>query len=143
MPNTQAGIAQWAEMYPRLTELCSVGGLSAGAIARILNDEFHPAIPLTRHSVIGKVFRHGLRLRPAVKLKVKQQIPQIPQIRQMPPVQTADSFVSIMELNRTHCRWPMAGSGADMRYCGVTEASMPGHPYCNQHAKMAYQHRGG
>ena len=44
----------------------------------------------------------------------------------------------IMELTRTSCRWPIGDPGdEDFAYCGAR--AMDGLPYCEHHARIAYQ----
>ncbi len=44
----------------------------------------------------------------------------------------------IMELTRTSCRWPIGDPGdEDFSYCGAR--AMNGLPYCEHHARIAYQ----
>jgi GcrA cell cycle regulator len=44
----------------------------------------------------------------------------------------------IMELTRTSCRWPIGDPGdEDFAYCGAR--AMEGLPYCEHHARIAYQ----
>jgi hypothetical protein len=41
--------------------------------------------------------------------------------------------VSIWKLNHTHCRWPIAGEGAKMRYCGAPKFDAENSSYCEEH----------
>lgn len=45
--------------------------------------------------------------------------------------------VSIEQLERQHCRWPLGGASEGYRYCGIRKVS--GLPYCEEHARRAYQ----
>ena len=138
MPNTEAGRAQWAKMFPRLEQLCRNVALSAADIAEILNEEFQPVPLLTRDAIIGKVYRSGLRRPEATKLRVKSAVP-LPEKHRAPPPPRPGNAVSIMELAARHCRWPTSGVGATMLYCGVDRVE--GAPYCATHKKMSYQSR--
>ncbi len=42
----------------------------------------------------------------------------------------------ILDLKRSHCRWPVHGAGAEMRYCGANQVDPKG-PYCTAHAAAA------
>jgi GcrA cell cycle regulator len=47
--------------------------------------------------------------------------------------------VTIMELRESMCRWPLGDPASpDFRYCG-SEAPIGEGPYCNYHARVAYQ----
>ena len=43
---------------------------------------------------------------------------------------------TLMELNCSHCRWPVAGEGADTLFC-AQEITEPG-SFCKAHRKLAY-----
>lgn len=47
--------------------------------------------------------------------------------------------VTIMELREAMCKWPMGDPmSPDFRYCGA-KSQLGGAPYCQPHARMAYQ----
>ena len=47
--------------------------------------------------------------------------------------------VTIMELRESMCRWPLGDpSQPDFRYCGA-DSPVGGGPYCQYHARVAYQ----
>jgi hypothetical protein len=41
------------------------------------------------------------------------------------------------ELEKHHCRWPIAGADAATAFCGADRVE--GSPYCAQHSRLAYQ----
>ena len=51
---------------------------------------------------------------------------------------TSGELYSLMDLKPRMCRWPCGDpKHDDFGFCG--DASMPGLPYCEEHAKLAYQ----
>jgi GcrA cell cycle regulator len=50
-----------------------------------------------------------------------------------------DGSVTILELRRHHCRWPMGEPSFEMRYCGAQ--AMEDRPYCAAHHRIAYRPR--
>jgi GcrA cell cycle regulator len=52
----------------------------------------------------------------------------------IPPAERA----SILTLKEAMCRWPIGDPGEpEFHFCG--RKSVSGHPYCDYHARMAYQ----
>jgi GcrA cell cycle regulator len=133
-------------------------GLSCGQIAR--------EIGLTRNAVIGKMNRMGLtrprevlvrqvRERPVERKSPMRDIwrrdrsPSVGDQHRM----LADAYaepprpeeipirdgrgLSLLELGRDGCRWPISAPGADFCFCGSEPAK--GLPYCIGHARLAYR----
>lgn len=72
-------------------------------------------------------------LRPSLADKIKPQVPAEDEIH-IP----MSERVTIMDLRESMCRWPMGDpTKADFRFCGTR--CTPGIPYCNHHARIAYQ----
>jgi GcrA cell cycle regulator len=122
-------------------------GLSASQIAKQLGG-------VTRNAVIGKVHRLGLAGR-AAKRPVRQARPRVigptaPRLRpamttpavvmpQLEPVRLEDgNTASVLTLNESMCKFPIGDpTEANFAFCG--RASWGGHPYCQDHARLAYQ----
>jgi GcrA cell cycle regulator len=118
-------------------------GLSASQIARVLGS-------VTRNAVIGKVHRLGLagragppraeRPRNAVprKAAVHVAVPA-PQIVEEDPITLEDgNFATVLTINDRMCRWPIGDpSENEFHFCGHKPKF--GSPYCEAHARKAYQ----
>lgn len=57
--------------------------------------------------------------------------------RDIPPEQSKCA-VSLLDAKDGQCRWPISEPGAVFMFCGE-EMFDDGHPYCERHARMAYQ----
>lgn len=119
-------------------------GLSASQIARTLGE-------VTRNAVIGKVHRLGLAgratthraERPRAAVPARIAPPRVAPIKAEPVAEEPlepmpENAVSVLDLSNAVCKWPI-GDPADsaFRFCG--RKSKPGSPYCEAHARMAYQ----
>src|SRR5215468_10737617 len=118
-------------------------GLSASQIARVLGG-------VTRNAVIGKVHRLGLagRAGPARverprsagshKSQVRLATPE-PEIVEEDPIVLEDGrFATVLTINDRMCRWPIGDpSENQFHFCGRRPKS--GSPYCEAHARKAYQ----
>jgi GcrA cell cycle regulator len=116
-------------------------GLSASQIARVMGG-------VTRNAVIGKVHRLGLagRAGPArserprsVSHKIARiHVPEPPVVEEDPIILEDGSFATVMTISDRMCRWPI-GDPADgaFHFCGHRPKS--GSPYCEAHARKAYQ----
>ena len=115
-------------------------GKTAAEIAKALGG-------VTRNAVIGKAHRLKLsnRISPIQQNERKEdRVPEIKKAIKTKPIIMAKpanmSFKSLkmIELKERMCRWPSGDpKDEDFSFCGCT--SEPGLPYCNEHAKMAYQ----
>jgi GcrA cell cycle regulator len=138
-------------------------GLSASQIAAELSHG------ITRNAVIGKVHRLGLsgrvkaptaaqprqRIRPQ-PLRPQPQRPSAPLVRgntalAYKPIEAPEpmpvedvvipmsQMVTIMDLRESMCRWPVGDpTTPEFRFCG-SKSPAGGGPYCNHHARIAYQ----
>jgi GcrA cell cycle regulator len=116
-------------------------GKSAAEIAKALGGG------LTRNAVIGKAHRLKLSNRvspiqqnnkktPAPAAKVVEEKKTVA-VKAAPPKRTT-SGVSMVNLKDRMCRWPSGDpKDADFHFCGCE--IVPGLPYCEDHAKAAYQ----
>ncbi len=116
-------------------------GKSAAEIAKALGGG------LTRNAVIGKAHRLKLSNRvspiqqnnkktPAPAAKVVEEKKAVA-VKAAPPKRTT-SGVSMVNLKDRMCRWPSGDpKDADFHFCGCE--IVPGLPYCEDHAKTAYQ----
>ncbi len=114
---------------------------------------------VTRNAVIGKAHRLKLSNRvspiqhnkkPAnknverkvvkkAKPAVAQVKSEVPKVVSMPKeVVKKDGLYDLMDLKPRMCRWPCGDpKHDDFGFCG--DNSMPGLPYCEDHARIAYQ----
>lgn len=120
-------------------------GLSASQIARALGGG------VTRNAVIGKVHRLGLAGRATPSRSDRPRLPSAPRMSTRaaytppPPVIEEDpltledgSFVSVLTINNAMCRWPIGDpSDNEFHFCGRKPKA--GSPYCEAHARKAYQ----
>lgn len=107
---------------------------------------------ITRNAVIGKAHRLKLSRRvspiqqnnkkaPAKTAAPKAKKPEVarmtrPAVKPVEPVEMMG--LSLAELGPKQCRWPSGDPKSEnFGFCGCTVA--PGMPYCEAHAKMAYQ----
>src|ERR1700686_2546272 len=118
-------------------------GLSASQIARALGG-------VTRNAVIGKVHRLGLagraspsrserpRLPMAPKVSMRSHVPPAPIVEEEPLTFNDGSHATGLRSNDRMCRWPIGDPSADeFHFCG--RAPKGGSPYCEAHARKAYQ----
>jgi len=126
-------------------------GLSASQIAKQLGS-------VTRNAVIGKVHRLGLAGRATPSRPAKRPVrvarprvigPTAPRLRpasslpmvvipDLEPLRFADGkAASVLTLNESMCKYPIGDpNDADFAFCG--RGSTCG-PYCQDHARLAYQ----
>ncbi len=116
-------------------------GLSASQIARVLGD-------VTRNAVIGKVHRLGLSGRASPARSERPRYPKAPRrILRVPlpepeiieePEPEPGERMTVLTLKERMCKWPIGNPGEDnFRFCGRRAGD--GAPYCNDHARKAYQ----
>lgn len=115
-------------------------GKTAAEIAKALGG-------VTRNAVIGKAHRLKLSNRVSPIQQNERKEERIPEIKK--PIKTravvmakpANTFfkgLKMIELKERMCRWPSGDpKDEDFAFCGCS--SVPGLPYCEDHAKMAYQ----
>lgn len=147
----------WTDERVELLKKLWLDGQSASQIAKQLGGG------VTRNAVIGKVHRLGLagraapsrpikrpaapaaRPRPAVAApSAPRMVVVAPAPAATPPVSRAVAVagergsVGVLGLETRMCRWPIGDpTDADFGFCGKPAA--PGMPYCEEHAKIAYQ----
>lgn len=124
-------------------------GKTAAEIAKLLGG-------VTRNAVIGKAHRLKLsgrvspiqqntrpetvehRARETVRA-VKTSAPRDPSIRAVTPETFIEGKrIKLVELREGHCRWPM-GDPKDENFCFCGHDTLAGLPYCEHHAKIAFQ----
>jgi GcrA cell cycle regulator len=118
-------------------------GLSASQIARTLGG-------VTRNAVIGKVHRLGLagratptrverpRLPSAPRVSVRTHIPEPPVVEEDPLMLADGHHATVLTISNTMCRWPIGDpSDNEFHFCGHKPKT--GSPYCEAHARKAYQ----
>lgn len=133
---------RWTQ--PRIDQLKALwaSGATAPQIANALGDGF------TKNAVLGKA--HKLKLPGRANLGngiTKAQFDASRPVHRQPSAPIIENFdmedgegvdvthlVGILDLERHHCRWPMAGDGSATMFCG--ERSRHG-PYCPRHASRA------
>jgi GcrA cell cycle regulator len=118
-------------------------GLSASQIARALGG-------VTRNAVIGKVHRLGLagratptrverpRLPSAPRVSVRTHIPEVPVVEEDPLTLSDGNHATVLTINNAMCRWPI-GDPADNEFHFCGHKPKVGSPYCEAHARKAYQ----
>ena len=119
-------------------------GLSASQIARALGGG------VTRNAVIGKVHRLGLagratptrsdrpRLPSAPRMSMRSHQPPPPIVEEDPVTLDDGSFATVLTINNAMCRWPIGDpSDNEFHFCGRKPKA--GSPYCEAHARKAYQ----
>lgn len=114
-------------------------GKTAAEIAKTLGDG------VTRNAVIGKAHRLKLsgRVSPIQQnTNKKPKAPVAPMIKKVPTAPPAPIVegkrIKLADLRENMCRWPMGDpQDEDFGFCG--HQSSPGLPYCEAHAKTAYQ----
>ena len=118
-------------------------GKSAAEIAKALGGG------LTRNAVIGKAHRLKLsnRISPIQQNNKKpvSAVPRIVEEKKAPApapakvIKNKGSGVQMVELKERMCRWPHGDpkEAHNFFFCG--DECVPGLPYCDDHAKAAYQ----
>ncbi len=103
-------------------------GATARQIAEVLGEG------VTRNAVIGKANRLGLSKPSKSSVTRKQRKREKVKVEVAPIVGTA----TIMTLSTSTCRWPIGDPGDEnFSFCGALPK--PDQPYCEYHARMAYQ----
>ena len=131
----------------RLLELREKG-LSAGEIAADFCQHYRHYV--TRNAIIGKLGRLRVKPPPANghgsignhnsvgphEYPTRRLPPNLPPAQASElPVEFSKHAKTIWNLRPNSCRWPIAGAGEHMRYCG-TRCSPP---YCDRHRELAYK----
>lgn len=139
--------SSWTEERVELLKKLWDEGKTAAQIAETLGG-------VTRNAVIGKAHRLKLSgraspIKTSKKVKtntvaksgqkiagqVGRRIKPAPEFVDKAP---SGDGVSLLELRERNCRWPLGDpQHDDFKFCGC--ASLPGIPYCAEHAAIAYQ----
>jgi GcrA cell cycle regulator len=138
----------WNEERVELLKKLWSDGLTASQVSRRM------ACGVSRNAVIGKVHRLGLELRGPSKPRVRKVNPR--KIKSQPPIKPSKlaavfkksdpsplppegvippTAKALMSLEAGDCRYPY-GTGPYL-FCACKAA--PGLPYCEAHARVAYQ----
>src|ERR1700744_3784179 len=134
----------WSEDRGEQLKSLWTEGLSASQIARALGG-------VTRNAVIGKVHRLGLagraspsrserpRLPMAPKAPVvRSHLPAVPVVEEDPLTFDDGSHATVLTISDRMCRWPIGDPAAsEFHFCGHSPKA--GSPYCEAHARKAYQ----
>ena len=129
----------WTDERIALLKKLWGGGKSAAEIAKALGGG------LTRNAVIGKAHRLKLsnRISPIQQNNKKPQPVSIRALEEKGPVlqktvKNKSPGVAMVNLRDRMCRWPHGDpKDAGFHFCG--DECVTGLPYCDTHAKMAYQ----
>lgn len=140
--------ANWTDERVEQLKTLWTEGLSASQIARTIGG-------VTRNAVIGKVHRLGLtgrvapaqpehprqpaavQQRPAVAAAHPEEPPR-PQTEEEPQALDDGHFATVLTITDHMCRWPIGDpSDGEFHFCG--RKVKPGSPYCEAHARKAYQ----
>jgi GcrA cell cycle regulator len=136
----------WTDDRINLLKKMWVEGKTAAEIAKELGD-------VTRNAVIGKAHRLKLSNRvspiqqnkkPAVKQAPRAASEVVPAEKRTKIILEKDKnrkTVSLLDLNARMCRWPI-GDPRDENFGFCGDRSVEGFPYCEDHAKAAYQAAG-
>lgn len=148
----QGGLTMgWNEERVALLRKLWTEGLSASQIAKQLGG-------VTRNAVIGKVHRLGLAGRATPSRPAKRPVrtarpriigPSAPRLRtpsslphvvipDLEPLRFEDGrAANVLTLNESMCKYPIGDpTDADFAFCGRGAANGP---YCQDHARLAYQ----
>jgi len=99
-------------------------GLTTGEIGKRLG--------VSKNAVVGKAHRLGLKGRPSPIKRTAQAVKQAAK-----PKEKDDKIRSVVDLSAHTCRWPIGDPREPgFHFCGAP--SMPGKPYCQEHAAIAY-----
>jgi GcrA cell cycle regulator len=122
------GKTTWTDDRVELLKSLWGAGKTAAEIAKELGEG------LTRNAVIGKAHRLGLsgRITPVAK-KIDKPLPP-----ETTNISAKDGGTSLLELTEQTCRYPYGDPKKEgFHFCGCQ--SLPGIPYCTEHAEIAYQ----
>lgn len=142
----------WSDERVALLRKLWAEGLSASQIAKQLGG-------VTRNAVIGKVHRLGLAGRATPSRPAKRPVrtarprtmgPSVPRLRMpssvplvvipdLEPLRGEDGkAATVLTLNESMCKYPIGDpTDADFAFCG--RGVFGNHPYCQDHARLAYQ----
>ena len=139
----------WTDERVELLKKLWLDGLSASQIAKQLGG-------VTRNAVIGKVHRLGLsgRAAPSQPARPVFKAPRPPRPAHVPAPRRVEAAqqqpapapvlyveepgsATVLTLGAHMCKWPIGDPATDaFTFCGRRAGEGP---YCNEHARMAYQ----
>ena len=91
--------------------------------------EIAKTLGMSKNSIIGKVHRLNLKVRPSpIKKEATKPTKKVTKIVEK---------VGLMDLKLTTCRWPI-GDPKDEDFCFCGKQTVTGKPYCSQHCQEAY-----
>jgi len=135
--------ANWTDERVEQLKNLWTEGLSASQIARALGG-------VTRNAVIGKVHRLGLagraspsrverpRITSTPRVSIRAHVPPTPIIEEDPLTLDDGNYATVLTINDRMCRWPIGDpSDNEFHFCG--RKPKVGSPYCEAHARKAYQ----
>ena len=145
MANQLSGMWDKA-LEEKACQMWNDGGLTASQIANALTAE--TGRTYTKNSIIGKMHRMQAAGRAeSRKSPIKRAEPRPRADRRIPipaprrAIVCDDSLplgsVTILQLRRHHCRFPLGDPRDDMRYCGAQ--AMDERPYCQKHHEICYR----
>ena len=132
----------WLPLHDKALQVCLDEGMSSNQAAAHLNYLFGTSF--SRNAVIGRVSRakmkrpEGTVKKPAPRPKAQIPRPQIvcrPIVRRPDP--TIPLNISIYELTKDTCRWPLGGwpEVSPVTFCGCQ--SLEDKPYCLDHTALS------
>lgn len=127
----------WTEERVNLLKQLWGEGKTAAEIAKVLGDG------VTRNAVIGKAHRLKLssRVSPIQQAPLKTKADKPKAVKRVAPVKRPEfkgKAIKMAQLENGMCRWPNGDpQDAEFSFCGCP--AIPGLPYCEEHAAVAYQ----
>ncbi|MEM6780467.1 MAG: GcrA family cell cycle regulator [Pseudomonadota bacterium] len=126
----------WTEERVDLLKQLWGEGKTAAEIAKALGEG------VTRNAVIGKAHRLKLSSRVSpIQQNPKKPKAEAPKAKKPQPVRKTDfkgKGIPLAQLEAGMCRWPNGDpKDENFNFCGCP--AVPGLPYCEEHAKIAYQ----
>lgn len=91
--------------------------------------EIAKTLGMSKNSIIGKVHRLNLKVRPSPIKVEKIKVKKTPQ--------KVIEKVGLMDLKLNTCRWPI-GDPKDEDFCFCGKQTVTGKPYCQLHCQEAY-----
>lgn len=91
--------------------------------------EIAKTLGMSKNSIIGKVHRLNLKVRPS-PIKTETTKPKA-------ITKKIVEKIGLMDLKLTTCRWPI-GNPKDEDFCFCGKQTVTGKPYCQKHCQEAY-----
>lgn len=122
----------WTEERVELLTQLWGQGKTAAEIAKLLGEG------VTRNAVIGKAHRLKLSNRASPIQQNDNVKPKEPVKKTVKAKKKSTKGVKLADLKERMCHWPIGDpKDKNFHFCGCPSA--PGMPYCEEHAKIAYQ----